>query len=247
MGKVIVITSGKGGTGKTTISSYLGYSMVCRGHKTLIVDCDAGLRGSDLLLGISQNLIFDIADAVAGNCQKNDVIYACPNIERLYLVPAPLDVEDELSPLVLKQFVDMVKQDYDYVIIDCPAGIGRSFQVAVTPADLCLVSVLPEAISVRSGATVHKRLKELGKTDTRLIINRFSKKLFKNQIELEDLDQVIDETGLQLIAVLEDDKYLLPVVEGATLKPAYKTSFMHGVDRLAARIDGEEVPLGIKY
>lgn len=247
MGKVIVVTSGKGGTGKTTISSNLGLSMVGRGHKALIIDCDAGLRGSDLMLGVSQNLVFDIADAVAGNCKKEDVIYHAANANNLFLVPAPLDVEDILSPMLLKQFVEMVKDDYDYIIVDCPAGIGRNFEIAVAPADLCLVVVLPEPISVRSGFVVHGRLQDLNKKKIRLVINRFSRKLLRNQSSIEDLDQIIDETGIQLLAVLEEDKNLLPVSESATLPETKKTIFMQGVDRLAARIDGERVPLAINF
>ena len=108
MGKVTVITSGKGGTGKSTVTAGLGAALIRRGGRVLLIDCDAGMRGIDLMLGVSGELVFDIADIINGNCSPASAIYPCKTLPELYILPAPQNVRDELSPSVMKQLTDVL-------------------------------------------------------------------------------------------------------------------------------------------
>ena len=242
MSKVIVVASGKGGTGKSTVCVTLGMALVKRGHTVLLIDCDSGMRGLDIMMGISKSLVFDIADAVCGNCTPEQIIYPCNHISGLSLIPAPQNAEDELSPAILQQFTDNVRNNYDYIIIDSPAGVGKGFDTAVLPADLCLVIANTEPTSLRGCVNVRKKLTEFGKNNIRLIINRFSKPLFKELGFYPDLDCVIDESGIQLIGIITENRQVVASVQkGLAYKK--KCTALEAIDRIAARIDGENIPL----
>lgn len=242
MGKIIAIASGKGGTGKSTICVSLGAALAKRGHKVLMIDCDSGMRGLDIMLGVSKSLVFDIADAVSGNCQKNQIIYPCHHVENLNLIPAPQNAEDELSPSILVQYVESIKEYYDYILIDSPAGVGKGFETAVAPADHFLVVANTEPTSVRGCINVRKKLSEAGKTDLRLVINRFSRPVFKRYGFYHDLDEIIDETGIQLIGIVSEDRKVISAIQKGT---AYKgtCTALSAIDRIAARLDEENLPL----
>lgn len=242
MGKVIAIASGKGGTGKTTICVNLGTALTRRGHSVLLVDCDSGMRGLDIMLGISKSLVYDISDAICGNCTAEQVIYPCSHIENLSLIPAPNSAKDKLSPAVLTQYIQTIKDKYDYIIIDAPAGLGKGFETTVAPADLCLVVANPEPTSIRGCVNVRKLLSAAGKKDIRLVINRFSRSTFKELHFYEDLDRVIDEAGIQLIAIISENRQVISAIQKGT---AYKgkCTALSAIERLAARIDGETKPL----
>lgn len=242
MGKVIAITSGKGGTGKSTICVSLGAALVKRGCRVLLIDCDSGMRGLDIMLGVSNSLVFDIADAVSGNCSPDQIVYPCNHIHGLSLIPAPQNAVDELSPSVLKQFTENVKKSYDYILVDSPAGVGKGFETAITPAEMCLVVANTEPTSMRGCVNVRKLLTDFGKTNIRLVINRFSRSDFKKLHFYDDLDQVIDEAAIQLIAVVSEDRQVVSAIQKGT---AYKGSCtaLTAIDNLAARIDGENPTL----
>ncbi len=242
MGKIISIASGKGGTGKSTVCVTLGMALVKRGHKVLLIDCDSGMRGLDIMMGISKSLVFDIADAVCGNCSPEQIIYPCNHIVGLSLIPAPQNAEDELSPAILKQFTDNVRNNYDYIIIDSPAGVGKGFDTAVSPADMCLVIANTEPTSLRGCVNVRKKLIEIGKDNIRLIINRFSRASFKELAFYPDLDCIIDESGIQLMGIITEDRQVIASIQkGLAYKK--KCTALEAIDRIAARLDGENIPL----
>lgn len=242
---IIAITSGKGGTGKSTICVSLGAALVKRGYRVLLIDCDSGMRGLDIMLGVSKSLVFDIADAVCGNCTPQQIVYPCSHMAGLSLIPAPQNAVDELSPAVLKQFTENVKDDYDYILIDSPAGVGKGFETAVTPAQMCLVVANTEPTSMRGCVNVRKLLTDFGKTNIRLVINRFSRSDFFKLHFYDDLDQVIDESGIRLIAVVNEDRQVVSAIQKGTSYHGSCTA-LAAIDNLAARIDGENPPLLIK-
>ncbi len=245
MSEVIVVSSGKGGTGKSTISVCLGNSFAKMGRKVLLIDCDAGMRGLDIMLGVSKSLVFDIADVVSGNCKTEHIIYPCPYIENLFLIPAPQNVEDEISSGILKQFINSIKKDYDVIIIDCPAGVGKSFEIAVAPATKCLVVANAEPTSVRGCQRVKSRLLEIGKSDIKLIINRFNKKSFKELNAYYDLDEVIDATGIQLLGLVTENKAVVSAIQKGTSYDC-KCVTIKAIDNIAKRLEGQNIPLAIK-
>ena len=180
MNNVIVVASGKGGTGKSTVCICLSVSLVKQGKRVLLIDCDCGMRGLDIMLDIEQDILFDASDAVCGNCGFGEAVYKSKNNDNLFLMAAPFDAENELSPSVFRQLVDAVKGGFDYVIIDSPAGIGSGFVTAAAPADRALIVTNAEPTSVRGAVKVRKRLEALGIGDARLVINRFDKRVFKS-------------------------------------------------------------------
>lgn len=244
MNKVLVVTSGKGGTGKSTVAANLGVAFAKRNRRVILIDCDSGMRGLDIMMGISRGLVFDIADAVSGNCKTEHIIYPCAHTEGLYLVPAPQKAEDELSPEVLCQFVESIKNQYDIVIIDSPAGVGKGFETAVYPAELCLVVANAEPISVRGCASVRKRLLELDKKSIRLVINRLSKRRFFRLNFYNNLDEIIDETQLQLIGVVPESAQVVSAAQRG-LECTDDNKALAAFERIAGRIEGEKLPLTV--
>ncbi len=244
MGKVTVITSGKGGTGKSTVTAGLGAAFVRRGGRVLLIDCDAGMRGIDLMLGVSGELVFDIADIINGNCPPSSAIYPCKNLPELYILPAPQNVRDELSPSVMKQLTVVMKDYYDQILIDCPAGIGSGFETAVAPADRAVLVANAEPLSVRSCNKVRRKLQHCAIDDISLIINRFNEKKFRRMDVYDDLDAVIDEAGARLLGIVPEDSAASSASQkGQPVEGRMKASL--AFDRIAARLDGKSVPLQI--
>lgn len=245
MGKVTVITSGKGGTGKSTITAGLGAALARRGNRVLLIDCDAGMRGIDLMLGVSGELVFDIADIINGNCPPASAIYPCKTVPELYILPAPQNVRDELSPSVMRQLTKVLARYYDHILIDCPAGIGAGFETAVAPASRAILVANAEPLSLRGCDKVRQKLKKCSISNIRLIINKFNEKKFRNSDAFPDLDAVIDEAGARLIGIIpEDNGASAATQKGKPIEGRMKAA--QAFDRIAARFDGKYVPLKIE-
>ena len=242
MDNVIVVASGKGGTGKSTVCICLSVALVKQGKKVLLIDCDCGMRGLDIMLDIEQDILFDASDAVCGNCSFGEAIYKSRHNKNLFLMAAPFDAENELSPSVFKQLVDSVKNNFDYVIIDSPAGISSGFVTAAAPADRALIVTNAEPTGVRGGLKVRKKLEALGVKNLRLVINRFDKKMFKKLGFYKDLDAVIDAAQTQLIALVPFSVDISVIMQrgaaGLEKSPALEV-----FDRLVNRLEGKRVPL----
>lgn len=242
MSKVIVVASGKGGTGKSTVSVGLAVALVKLNKKVLLVDCDSGMRGIDLMLGVEKELVYDVSDAVGGGCDKTAAIYVTSNIYGLYMMPAALSAEDEVSPEVLRELIEDIKNDYDYIVIDSPAGTGSGFDAAAAAADRALIVVNPEPTSVRGCLNIHRKLAESGKTDVRLVINRFDPKRFVQMGLFENLDELIDKCETQLIAVVPEDIKIASIAQrGQSGKESVPS--MKAFENLALRIEGQNPPL----
>lgn len=242
MSQIIVMASGKGGTGKSTVSAGIAVSLTKQGKNVLLIDCDCGMRGLDLMLGIEKNVVFDVSDVVCGNCDYSKAIYSAEDIPGLYLLPAPIDAADEVSPAVMKQITDELKDNYDYVLIDAPAGVGSSFDTAIEPAQKALIVVNAEPTSVRGCLNVRKKLTDKGITDIRLIINRFNEKNFRTMGIYKDLDEVIDICKTQLIGLVPDDIRIAALMQSGCGKNCWSSA---GVvfDSIVSRLMGVNVPL----
>lgn len=264
MGIATVITSGKGGVGKSTASVGLGRALAARGRRVLLVDCDAGLRGLDRLSGTEDGLVYDISDVVFGRCSPAQAIYPCQTKDMpeggakntkpgeqevsqgLFLLPAPVHVDDMVRPSVMRQLMPLLKRYYDYVLLDSPAGVGVGFQSAACAADRALVLCGPDPVSVRSAASVRLLLQQLGVTDMRLVINQFDRELFRETGVFSDLDGVIDAAGIRLGALVPMDHSLAAAFLRG--RPAPEDSpGMLAMSRAAARLEGENVPLPVWY
>ncbi len=242
MDNVIVVASGKGGTGKSTVCICLSVALVKQGKRVLLVDCDCGMRGLDIMLDMEQDILFDASDAVCGNCSFEEAIYKSKNNENLYLMAAPFDTENELSPSVFKQLIDSVKNNFDFVIIDSPAGIGSGFITAAAPADRALIVCNAEPTSVRSAIKVRRKLEGLDIGDIRLVINRFDRKSFEQLGFYSDLDDIIDATQTRLIALVPFDIRISVIMQRgvAGLNWSAASSVF---DCLSLRLQGQRIPL----
>lgn len=245
MSQVIVVASGKGGTGKTTVSTSLALALSRKNYKVLIIDCDSGMRGTDMMLGITGKLVNDLSDVISGACTADEAVYECDGAKGLFAIAAPISAEDEISPQVMKQFIDEHKDRYDFVIVDAPAGVGTGFESAAISADRALVVVNTEPISVRGGVNILHKLDDMGIDDVRLVINRFDKERFVATRLYKDLDQVIDESGIQLIALIPEDARIAALSQRGLLASNWASA---GVvfDTLVERINGNNVPIVIK-
>ena len=242
MNDVIVVASGKGGTGKSTVCVGVFVALVKQNKRVLLIDCDCGMRGIDLMLDVEEEILFDCSDVICGNCKPRDAVYPSKNLSGLDVMAAPFDTDNEISPSVFKQMVDELKSDYDYVVIDSPAGIGSGFATAAAPADRALIVTNAEPTSLRGAIKIRTRLKSLDINDIRLIINRFDRKQFEENACYEDLDEVIDVVGVRLIALVPYDGRLSAMFQngyaGLNWSPA-----MTVFDCLAKRLGGINIPL----
>ena len=242
MCEVIVVASGKGGTGKTTVCAGLAAALAKDNKRVLIIDCDSGMRGVDMALGISDKLVYDIADVISGECKYADAVYQAEGAPQLYCIAAPLHADDEVSPSLIKNFVDEVRDDFDYILIDSPAGTGSGFVAAAKGADRALIVINAEPISLRGCRNIISRLDELGITDRRLIINRFDRDRFFKMDLYKDLDGVIDEAGIRLIGLIPEDIRVIALSQRGALTTNWsQTSVIF--DSIVKRLQGVDVPV----
>lgn len=245
MCEVIVVASGKGGTGKTTVCAGLAVALAKNNKRVLIIDCDSGMRGMDMVLGISDQLVYDISDIVSGSCERADAVYRVEQGLELYCVAAPLYADDEVSPSLIREFIDKARGDYDYILIDSPAGTGSGFVSAASGADRALIVINTEPISIRGCRSIKQRLDAMGITDQRLVINRFEKDRFVKLGLYEDLDAVIDEAGVRLIGLIPEDVRVIALSQRGALTANWsKTSVIF--DTIVKRLEGTDVPIVVR-
>lgn len=243
MNNVFVVTSGKGGAGKSTVTAFLGMELCKLGKKVLLIDMDEGLRSLDLMLDVSSHTLFDVSDIIKGNCNVNQAIIPVKQCANLYLLPAPVTVNSLNSPKGMKILCDKLSDYFDFILIDSPAGVGKGFVNAVSGADNALVVVNPDVVSVRDGAYVARLLREKDIKNIRLIINKIDIDLVKKGV-FYNIDEVIDATTLQLIAAIPYDIDLLKRFEINT-NMLYDSPALEAFSRLAKRMLKENIPLGI--
>ena len=245
MCEVIVVASGKGGTGKTTVCAGIAVALAKNNKKVLIIDGDSGMRGVDMVLGVADKLVYDISDIVSGGCDPEDAVYRVSEDLPLYCVAAPLYADDEVSPSLVKEFVEKARKDYDYILIDSPAGTGSGFVSAATSADRALVVINTEPISIRGAKNIKSRLDTLHISDQRLVINRFDKERFYQMALFEDLDEVIDEAGMRLIGLIPEEVRIISLSQRGALTGNWsKTGIIF--ETIARRLEGTDVPIIVK-
>ena len=238
MGVITVVTSGKGGVGKSTVAAGVGAALARRRRRVLLIDGDAGLSCLDLMLGVAEEKVFDIADVICGAAAPAQAIYQCPWQEGLFLLPAPAQVEDIASPEVMRHLVPALARYYDHVLVDCPAGLGRGFESAAATASRALVVSTPDPVCLRNSSKAGLALAQHGIAQTRLVVNRFSGAEFVRQNVFHNLD----EAGIRLIAVIPQD-FALAAAAANGQAPAPRGKGVMALERLAARLEGEQVPL----
>jgi len=179
VGEAIVVTSGKGGVGKTTTSANLGTALALAGKRVCLVDTDIGLRNLDVVMGLENRIIYDLVDVVEGRCQPQKALIKDKRFECLYLLPAAQTSDKTaVQPEQMRELVLQLKQDYDYVVIDCPAGIEQGYKNAVAGADKALVVTTPEVSAVRDADRIIGLLEQEDIESPKLVINRVHRSIF---------------------------------------------------------------------
>lgn len=245
MGEAIVITSGKGGVGKTTTTANIGTALALSDKKVCLIDTDIGLRNLDVLMGLENRIIYNLVDVAQGRCGLNAALIRDKRFECLHVLPAAQTVDKtSINPKQMKQIVDELKQDYDYILIDCPAGIERGYKNAVAGADKSIVVTTPETSAVRDADRMIGLLeKEKNMEPPKLIINRIRRNLVKNG-EMLDVDDVVSILAIELLGIVFDDDAVIAASnrgEPIVLDPSSRASIAYR--NIARRILGESVPL----
>jgi septum site-determining protein MinD len=244
MGEAIVITSGKGGVGKTTTSANIGTALALSGKKVCLVDTDIGLRNLDVLMGLENRIIYDLVDVAEERCKLNQALIKDKRFECLYLLPAAQTKDkSSIQPEQVKKIVQELKQDYDYVIIDCPAGIEQGFKNAVAGADKSIVVTNPEISSVRDADRIIGLLEQEEVEAPKLIVNRLRNHLAKSG-DMLDVDEIVSVLSIELLGVVIDDENVIKAAnkgEPVAMQPDSKASIAYR--NIARRILGESVPL----
>lgn len=246
MGVAIVITSGKGGVGKTTTTANIGTSLALQGKKVCLVDTDIGLRNLDVVMGLENRIIYDLVDVIEGRCKLHQALVKDKRFDdQLYLLPAAQTSDKTaVQPHQMKELVQELKSIYDYVIIDCPAGIEQGYKNAVAGADQAIVVTNPEISSVRDADRIIGLLEqEKDISPPRLVINRIRNHMMKNG-DMLDVDEITAHLSIDLIGiVLDDDDVITSSNKGEpiALSPNNKASIAYR--NIARRILGESVPL----
>jgi len=241
MGKTVAIVSGKGGVGKSTITSALGAAFAAKGKRVLAIDLDAGLRSLDIMLGISSEMIYDFSDLISGSCEWKQTIYPCSCAKGLYVVPAPSDPAYTFDLSIVSKHISEIKNAFDYVILDSPAGLGNGFETAAKCAQTVLVTATADPVCVRDAAKVNQALTLMGKEEILLIVNRARKSFFKKGL-MKDLDEVIDTAGIRLISLLPELKDIAVRVNSGNLTGS-PSSFSKEIGNLAERLEGRDAAL----
>jgi septum site-determining protein MinD len=244
MGEAIVITSGKGGVGKTTTTANIGTALALMDKKVCLIDTDIGLRNLDVVMGLENRIIYDIVDVIEERCRLNQALIKDKRFEDLSLLPAAQTSDKSaVTSEGMQKIIKELKQDYDYIIIDCPAGIEQGFQNAVAGADKAIVVTTPEKASVRDGDRIIGLLEKEDIAPPSLLINRIRNHMMQNGDMLE-VDDIVQILSIDLIGiVIDDDEVIKASNHGkpVAFEPNTKASIAYR--NVARRILGETVPL----
>ena len=242
MGQVITLTSGKGGTGKTTLCAALACCLAQEGHRVLCIDADVGLRNLDISLGMRDLAPISFADVLADRYSLSEAT-PHPEFPNLFLLTAP--VSEKPETIRFQDFgalLDTVRQYFDFCLIDSAAGVGDGFHFAVTFADRILVVATPDPASLRDAAETADQLSLMGKQDIKLVVNRVTPAVFRAL--RWTVDDVMDESGLPLIGIVpEDSKVVLAAANNQPLILCTDRKAARGCLHIARRLCGEKVPL----
>jgi septum site-determining protein MinD len=238
----IVITSGKGGVGKTTTTANLGAVLAKRGHRVILVDADIGLRNLDLVLGVEKRIVFDIVEVVEGRCQLRQALIKDKRIENLSILPAAQTRDKTaISEQQFAQVIQQLGEMCDYVLIDCPAGIEHGFRNAIAGASEAIVVTTPEVSAIRDADRVIGKLQERS-LPLRLIINRIRPEMVRSG-DMLSVDDVTDILSAELLGIVPDDEEVIDTTnkgEPIVLQVDSRLGIIY--DKIARRLEGDLVP-----
>ena len=242
--RVITITSGKGGVGKTTTTANLGTALAMQGKKVVVVDSDIGLRNLDAVMGLENRIVYDLVDVVEGQCRLRQALIKDRRLPELFLLPAAQTRDkNAVNSVQMEQLCQQLRQESDFVIIDSPAGIEQGFRNAIVGADEIIIVANPEMASVRDADRIIGLVEAAGKPEPRLILNRLRADMVRRG-DMMDVADVLEVLGIDLLGIVPEDEWIVVATnkgEPAVFEKRSRAgrAYVNAVQRIL----GEEVPL----
>lgn len=246
MSEVLVVTSGKGGVGKTTTCANLGTGLAAMGHKVCLIDTDIGLRNLDVVMGLENRIVYNLVDVVEGSCRLKQALIRDKRHPSLYLMPcAQTRDKTSVNPSQMVKLVTHLRDIFDYIILDCPAGIEQGFQNAVAGADRAIVVTTPEVSAIRDADRIIGLLEAREFSQIELVLNRLRPDMVRRG-DMMSASDVTDILSVPLIGIVPDDEHVVistnqgePLVGSMT--PAGKA-----YQNISYRVSGKDVPLNLE-
>ena len=243
MGEVIVITSGKGGVGKTTTTANIGIGLSGLGKKVLVIDTDLGLRNLDVVMGLENRIVYNLVDVINGNCRLKQALVRDKRFPELYLLPsAQTKDKSSVSPEQMKKLVDDLRDEYDFVLLDCPAGIEQGFKNAIAGADRAIIVTTPEVSAIRDADRIIGLLEAEELKKIELVINRIRMDMVKRG-DMMSVEDVVDILAIDLIGVVPDDESIVIATNEGEPLVGSDTQAGKAFANICHRVLGEEVPI----
>lgn len=245
MAKTIVITSGKGGVGKTTSTANIGTALALQGKKVCLIDMDIGLRNLDVVLGLENRIIYDVIDVIEGRAKVHQALIKDKRFEDLlFLLPAAQHADkNAIKPEGVIKIIEELDEFYDYILVDSPAGIERGFENSIAAADAAIIITTPEISAIRDADRIVGILENRDIEEPKLVINRIRREMMDSG-DVMDVDEITHHLSLELLGIIyEDDEVVRTSNKGSpiVLDPDHISS--QGYRNIAKRILGESVPL----
>ncbi|SES74809.1 septum site-determining protein MinD [Natronincola peptidivorans] len=243
MGEAIVITSGKGGVGKTTTTANLGTGLSQLGYKVAVVDADIGLRNLDVVMGLENRIVYDLVDVVEGVCRLKQALIKDKRYEGLFLLPAAQTKDkNSVTPEQMRKLTNDLKEMFDYVLLDCPAGIEQGFKNAIAGAEKAIVVTTPEISAVRDADRIIGLLEASELRDPLLIVNRIRIDMVRKG-DMMNIEDMIDILAIDLLGVVPDDEAIvISTNKGEPVVTENNSLAGQAYRNIAKRITGENVP-----
>ena len=242
MGEVIVITSGKGGVGKTTTTANIGAGLSEAGKKVVVIDTDLGLRNLDVVMGLENLIVYNLVDVIEGHCRLKQALIRDKRYENLYLLPsAQTKDKSAISPGQMKKLTSELKEDFDYILLDCPAGIEQGFQNAIAGADYAIVVTTPEVSAIRDADRIIGLLEKNGLRNNHLLINRIRMDMVKRG-DMMSVDDVTEILSIPLIGAIPDDENVVIATNQVNPVIGIHSTAGKAYLNICRRIMGEDIP-----
>lgn len=243
MSEVIVVTSGKGGVGKTTTSANLGTGLAILGNKVVMIDTDIGLRNLDVVMGLENRIVYNLIDVVEGNCRIKQALIKDKRYPNLYLLPtAQTRDKTAVNPAQMRRLTAELREEFDYIILDCPAGIEQGFQNAIAGADRAIVVTVPEISAIRDADRIIGLLEANGIHGIDLIVNRMRMDMVR-QGDMMSMDDIEELLAIPVIGAIPDDKNIIVSTNQGEPVCAGNTMVGQIYINICRRIMGENIPI----